>query len=170
MDKPLATATIGRTHGLEGFLRIHPFSGEVDHLEKLQKGVVRLRDGRQVAVTVSATRHHADSFLMRFSGYDSKEKAAALSGAVLLIDRSDAPVLEEGEYYIADLYGLKLTAGDVTIGTITAVADGAQADYLVIKKDDGKEVLIPNMAPFVSKPDFTKGCVELLMPELAGDT
>ena len=47
-----------------------------------------------------------------------------------------------------------------------SVCDGAQADYLMVRKSDGSSVLIPNMAPFVSKPDFEKGTIELVEKSL----
>lgn len=167
MDKKLlVTAAIGKTHGFEGFLRIHPMSGETGHLEKLKECVVEKRDGKQVAVSVLETRKHADCFLMKFASYDTKEKAAVLSGGRMLIERSQAPKLKKGEYYIADLYSLSVLCDGDIIGTVEAVCDGAQEDYLMIRKNDGRTILIPNMQPFVSKPDFENNSITILMKEL----
>ena len=71
----LATASVGRTHGYEGFLLIHPYSGETDHLKRLGKCIIVCRDGRRVEVRVIDTKEHSDSFLMRFSGYDARERS-----------------------------------------------------------------------------------------------
>ena len=46
----LAAATIGRTHGLDGYLRLYPLSGEIEHLMKLEEAVIRLRDGSEKKV------------------------------------------------------------------------------------------------------------------------
>ena len=79
-DRLLVTAAVGRTHGYEGFVHIHPYSGETEHLRRLEECTIVCRDGRSVRVRVLDTRDHSDSFLMRFSGYESKEKASMLSG------------------------------------------------------------------------------------------
>lgn len=166
-EKLLATASIGRTHGWEGFVRIHPYSGETSHLERLESCVIVRRDSRRLEVSVKDFSRHADAFLMRFSGYESKEKAQILSGGIMYIPRSLGPQLEEGEYYIADLFGLTLVCAGRAVGTVESVADGAQADYLLVRRPDGSQIIIPNMEPFVSKPDFVKGEIELLNAELA---
>ncbi len=167
MDKKLlVTAAVGKTHGYDGFLRIHPMSGETGHLEKLHDCVIETRDGKQVAVSVLETRKHADCFLMKFTSYDTKEKAAVLSGGRMLIQRDQAPELKKGEYYIADLFSLDVICNGQKAGVVESVCDGAQADYLMIRKNDGRTVLVPNMPPFVSRPDFESNSITVLMKEL----
>ena len=161
-ERTLATAQIGRTHGFEGFVRIHPFSGEYDHLMKLSACSIKLRDGRLAEVSVRDIRLHADSMLMRFDGYETKEKAAKLSGGTMYISRDEGPHLEEGEYYIADLFGLTVLCGGQKAGTVDSVCDGAQADYLLIKLIDGRQVLVPNLPVFVSRPDFENRTITVL--------
>lgn len=167
MEKMLATAQIGRTHGVDGFVRIHPFSDETEHLEVLDSCLIRTKEGRSIKCTVKDHKAHSDSFLMRFCGYESREKASLLSGGVMYIDRDKGAKLEEGEYYIADLFGLDMICEGEKIGTVESVCDGAQADYLLVRKTDGSTMLVPNMDVFVSKPDFGKGTIELLNGELA---
>ena len=121
-DKLLATASIGRTHGWEGFVRIHPYSGETSHLERLESCVIVRRDSRRLEVSVKDFSRHADAFLMRFSGYESKEKAQILSGGIMYIPRSLGPQLEEGEYYIADLFGLTLVCAGRAVGELWRVS------------------------------------------------
>ncbi len=167
-ERLLVTATLGKTHGYEGFLRVYPSSGETEHLKKLKKCLVKCRNGKQVAVSVCESRTHADSFLMKFATYDTKEKASVLSGGVMYVRYEEASPLKEGEYYVADLFGLKMIHTDGSeVGEVVALCDGAQADYLEVKKSDGKTLLIPNMEVFVSKPDFESGTITLFVKELA---
>lgn len=102
---------------------------------------------------------------MRFSGYDTPESARLLSGSILRVKRSDAHKLKKGEFYIADLYGLKLVYQGNEVGTVVSVSEGAQAMLLSIDKD-GKEYLVPYLPVFVSSPDFSTGTIELRMGEL----
>ena len=167
VDKALiATASIGRSHGVDGYLRIHPYSGEVEHLARLEECTIVTREGKSIATSVESVRFHADSILMRFSSYCTREKAQRLAGGTLYVDREHASPLEEGEYYIADLYGLSVTCRGERIGTVEAVADGAQADYLLVRREGKSQLVIPNMPPFVSRPDFENGTIELIEDSL----
>ena len=162
----LAAATIGRTHGLDGYLRLYPLSGEIEHLMKLEEAVIRLRDGSEKKVIAESIRMVSGDALIRFRGYDTPEKARALAGGVLLIERSQAPELDEGEFYVADFYGLDVISDGVKAGTIADTSEGAQAIMLHIRCNDGRIRLVPYLPVFLSHPDFDKGTIELLMPEL----
>lgn len=165
-DNLIMSANVGKTHGFDGWLRIHSCSGEIGHLEKLRECTVIRRDGHEVVLHVDAVKSDSASLLMRFAGYDTKEKASSLSGGRIYVRREDASHLEEGEYYIADLFGLSLVFKGNEVGKVEAVCDGSQADYLLIRKNDGKKFYLPNMEPFVSRPDFEAGSIELLMGSL----
>ena len=162
----LAAATIGRTHGLDGYLRLYPLSGEIEHLMKLEEAVIRLRNGSEKKVIAESIRLVSGDALIRFRGYDTPEKARVLAGGVLLIERSQAPELGEGEFYVADFYGLDVISDGVKAGTIEDTSEGAQAIMLHIRCNDGRIRLVPYLPVFLSHPDFDKGTIELLMPEL----
>ncbi len=162
----LAAATIGKTHGLDGYLRLYPLSGEIEHLMKLEEAVIRLRDGSEKKVIAESIRLVSGDALIRFRGYDTPEKARVLAGGVLFIERSQAPELGEGEFYVADFYGLDVISDGVRAGTIEDTSEGAQAIMLHIRCNDGRIRLVPYLPVFLSHPDFDKGTIELLMPEL----
>ena len=62
----------------------------------------------------------------------------------MLIDREDAVPLEEGEYFITDILGLKVvTDDDKELGTVKDVLQTGANDVYVIQTEDNKEVLIP---------------------------
>ena len=165
MQELLSTATIGRTHGVEGFLKIYSLSGEYAHLKKLKSAVAVFPDGKEKLLSVSQVRFQGDLLLMKFSGYETPESARLLSRAILKVRREDARKLRKGEYYIADLYGLSVVFNGEKVGTVKDVSDGAQAPLLQVERN-GKIFLVPNLPVFVSAPDFGKGEIELLMGDL----
>ena len=167
MDKQLlATATVGKAHGVEGFLRINSLSGEYDHLMKLDSAILETKDGKQVAVSVEDVKVHSSQILFRFKGYESPEKARFLSGSVMYITRDKAPRLKKGEYYVADLIGLDMIYDGETVGKVEYLSDGAQGLYLNVRLPSGEIRIVPNIPSFVSRPDLEKGCITLLMKEL----
>lgn len=157
----LATATVGRVHGVDGFLKIYSLSGEIDHLLTLDEAKLVLKSKEEVFVTVKDIKMHQDELLMRFYNYETREKAKTLSGAVMYIAREKCPPLEEGEYYIADLYGMKIYYDGSEVAEVVDTSEGAQALLLHAKKKDGKIVLIPNMKPFVSRVSLDDGRIYL---------
>ena len=165
MVELLSTATIGKTHGVEGFLRVYSLSGEYAHLKKLREAVAVLPGGKEKLLSVSQVRSQGELFLMKFSGYDTPESARVLSGSVLKVRRADARKLGKGEFYIADLYGLKVMYRGEEAGVIEDVSDCAQAMLLQVKRE-GKTYLVPYLPVFVSKPDFGTGTIELMMGDL----
>ncbi len=162
----LATATIGRVHGVDGFLKIYPFSGEVDHLISLDEAELVLRTKERIKVTVKDTMMHQDDLLMRFAEYPTREKAKMLSGSTMYIPRDKCPPLEEGEYYIADLYGMGMYYEGERVATVVETSEGAQALLLHAKTADGKVFLVPNMKPFVLKVDTGSNQIILGMKEV----
>ena len=162
----LATATVGRPHGVEGFLKIYSLSGEYKHLLKLDEAVLELKDKEKVRVTVKDVKMHQDCLLMRFNEYADREKAKILSGSLMYISRDKCPPLKKGEYYIADLYGASVFYEGKPVGVVVDTSEGAQALLLHVKCDDGKIYLVPNMKPFIEKVDAEKGEIILSMKEV----
>lgn len=162
----LATATVGRPHGVEGFLRIYSLSGEYEHLLKLDSAILELRNKQRINVTVKDTKMHQDAVLMRFNEYPDRERAKELSGSVMYITRDKAPKLEKGEYYIADLYGMNVLFKDERLGVVIDTSEGSQALLLHVKAEDGKTYLVPNMKPFIECVDTENGCIRLQMKEI----
>ena len=162
----LATATVGRGHGVEGFLRIYPLSGEYDHLLSLDKAQIELKNKERVHVTVKDTKMHQDALLMRFAEYPDRERAKLLSGGVMYIARDKCPPLEDGEYYVADLYGMDVCYSSTILGKVVDTSEGAQALLLHVRDNDGKIHLVPNMKPFVERVDIENGRIILEMLEV----
>ena len=165
MHDLLSAATVGSTHGLKGYLKIHSLSGGTDHLMKLDECVLALKDGGEKNVRVEDAMFSGPLLLMKFSGYDTPEKARSLAGSVLKIRRDQAERLEDGEVYVADLYGLDVLSGGEKAGTVEYTSEGAQALYLHVRTEAGMR-LVPYLPVYVGKVDLGKGTIEILMPEL----
>ena len=64
-EQLLATAIVGKTHGVNGFLRINSLSGEYEHLLKLDSCLLKTKDGKQVAVTIEDVKVHSSDILFK---------------------------------------------------------------------------------------------------------
>ena len=165
MTSLLVSAKIGGTHGLKGELKCFPFNEDYDYFFDLGTCVLRTADGKEREAEIESIRESSGYLLVKFRGYDDPEKARTLSGSLLKIARDQAAPLEEGEFYVADFYGLEVWCEGVRRGVITDTAEGAQAMLLTVTTDNGKR-LVPYLPVFISRPDLDKGTIEVLMPSL----
>jgi 16S rRNA processing protein RimM len=142
-------------HGIKGFIKIRPLSGEMDHLLALKSVRIRLGSQEKVYVIEESQEVHA-AVLMKFQGIDSPEDAKKLSGGELLVDRSQAAPLRNDEYYIEDLKGVKVHLGGIDgaeIGEITDIMEGGGAELAEIRLLSGEKKLVPFRNEFFGRID-----------------
>ncbi len=166
VDRLIATATIGRTFGYEGEVRVYPNNEESDYLIKLKTIVASLKDGKEATLAVEYVRADGKSVLMKFKGYDSSEEAQTLVGARVMVERKFASPLKEGEYYTADLIGCTLVSGGEALAMVVSVLDGPQALLLEAERPDSKRFLVPFLYEYTGEVDLEAKTIELLSPWL----
>jgi 16S rRNA processing protein RimM len=95
--------------------------------------------------------------ILKITGVTTREAAMALKNQELAVLRDDLPPLEEGEYYQADLLGLKayLTDGQC-LGQVKDCLTPGETLILVIEDDNGLENLIPFTEDLVPIVDLTE--------------
>jgi len=141
MIEKFVVGLIGAPFGVNGFVKIHSCSGEIDHLLKLQSVIVT-KDGKERTLQIEESS--PSPLAMRFAGINTPEAAKALTGAQLLANREQAAPLADGEYYIEDLKGLPVITEDgETIGTITDIIEGGSGELAEIKLHGGEKKLVP---------------------------
>ena len=138
-ERRIALAAVAGAHGVKGELRLKLFTDDAEKLRRYEPLYVageprRLLDIKQSGKTPIA----------RFEGVADRTAAEALRGALIEVDRSALPPLEQGEYYYADLIGLPAVDSDGnTIGSLVAVENYGAGDLLEIEASGGKRLLIP---------------------------
>jgi len=163
-EELLAVAKLGAPKGINGFLKLHSYSGEFGHLKKLRDVLLAPEDRPDLGkrVRIRGTEGGSVSLSMGFEGYDSPETARALTGMELFLPRSSASPLKKNEWYIRDLIGLKLVYMKKTAGVIEAVLDGGADPLLEVRLDDaGRKILVPFRSEFVGEVDCESGFMEL---------
>jgi len=141
MIERFVVGIIGSPFGVNGFVKIHSCSGEIDHLLRLQSVTVS-KDGKERVLQIEESS--PSPLAMRFAGINTPEAAKVLTGAQLLANREQAAPLANGEYYIEDLKELTvITEGGETIGTITDIIEGGNGELAEIKLSGGEKKLIP---------------------------
>ena len=109
----LEVGKITNVHGLMGEVRVQPWADSPDFLCRFKTLYV---DETHWPIQVERARVHKNMVILKLKDITDVNGALALRNAILYIDRADAP-LPEGQFYLADLYGLEVEDVEVTVGT-----------------------------------------------------
>ena len=161
---------VGAPFGLEGFVKVRPFSGETEHLlvppdSSGPMKVILRQNGKEKIHEIAEIQTRGDFLIMRFRGIDSLEEAALLSGAEIIAGRELAAPLKEDEFYVEDLKGLELIAPDgQVLGKITDIIDGGGAQLAEILLVSQEKKFIPFRKEFIGGIDLPNRRLILLEP------
>jgi len=154
-ERRIALAAIAGAHGVKGELRLKLFADTVESLRRHEKLYVGGAERRLLSV-----RDGGKTAVARFDGVSDRGTAEVLRGSLVEVDRDALPPLEEGEYYHADLIGLRVVDREgQPVGAVVAVEDYGAGDLLEIELDGGKRSLIP----------FRDGIADLARGEIVVD-
>ena len=142
-----------KPQGIRGELKIKPFTDDAQVFRAFSRVFVG-----ETEYKVLSVRTGGGAVFLGLKGVADRNAAELLRGQQITVLREDAPVPEEGRYYIADLLGCRLVTqeGEV-LGTLTDVRQAATDVYTV--EMDGKEVLFPAAEGVVTAVDVEGGVI-----------
>ena len=158
---------IAGTHGLRGEVKVFPTTDEPRRFLDLEQ--VILDTGREErTLKIRSVKFFKKFVILGFEKLDRIEDVERLKGAELLIPREDAIELEEGEYCIPDLLGLKVTADDGReLGVIRDVIETGANNVYDVRNEDGKSILIPAIPDCILDVNLEEGTMKVhLLPGL----
>lgn len=159
----IAVGRISGTHGIQGQLRLHSYSGNLESLQAAKSVLIRFPAGDTRQIQLKRAAYHSGKFLLALDGIDIIEKAQELIGCELLLLRDQLPSPNADEYYWNDLLGLSVVTDDgQTLGVIKDILEtGANDVYLVKDETTKREYLIPAIASVVNNVDIHSGIMTI---------
>jgi len=140
---------MGRIHGafgLRGELKVESFSEPETALLGYQPWILRDARGHERSVSGARGRAANKGLVVALPGIDDRTAAEALRGTEIFVSRSALPPPRPGEFYWADLEGLRVrTVEGVDLGTVVQVLPTGANDVLVVH--GGRERMIPFVRP-----------------------
>ena len=101
---------------------------------------------------------HSDRIVARLEGIEDRDRAAALTGAVIEVDRAELPPTGEREYYQADLIGLPVrNLEGVELGKVDYFVESPTGPMMIVKGE--REYWIPAVPQHLSKVDLAAGLI-----------
>jgi 16S rRNA processing protein RimM len=154
--------------GLNGELRVYPHS---DFPERFEEPGERWLYSVGLAVPQSVQLQRGyyipgkDLYVVKLANVDNRNQAEALRGKMLVVPATDRLELEEGEYHVQDLIGLRVFLQE-TGAEVGVVVDMMKTgnDLLVIRAGD-KELMVPFVGAIVPVVDVVNGRIEITPPE-----
>lgn len=156
-------------HGIRGELVIETFTAVPEDIAAY--GPLQSADGARSFELKVLRRHPKGGVVARVAGVADRNGAEALRKTELYALRSDLPEAEEGEYYYADLIGLRVEdANGATLGKVISVQNYGAGDLLEIRLDGvAATELVPFTDTFVPTVDVAGGRVVVELPVASVD-
>jgi 16S rRNA processing protein RimM len=178
-NQPQDWVEIGRIvapQGVKGEVRVYPSSDFPERfLDPGQRWLKRPRSLTPEPVDLVRGRYVEGKglYVLQLAGVSDRDGAEALRDAVLLVPAGDRPALEEDEFYVADLVGLRviLQATGTEVGTVTDIF-AAGNDLLEVTYHGAppgaaapaRTVLVPFVTAIVPVVNIAGGYLEINPP------
>ena len=159
MENKLTHFKIGqivKTQGLKGEVRVYSTTDDIYRFDDLN--TFYIEKDFDTEYKVERVRYKGNLVIMKIKGIDTVEMAEKLRNKNVYVSREESRDLEEDEFFIADMIGIKVyTVNDEYVGTLDDVLQYSANDVYVIKGEDDKEYLIPAVMKFVPEIDIEEG-------------
>ncbi|HXH04191.1 MAG TPA: ribosome maturation factor RimM [Candidatus Competibacteraceae bacterium] len=138
--------TLGRVSGLYGvrgwvkvFSETQPREGILGY-----QPLYLSRDGKEwQPYQVEQGRVQGKGVILKLRGCEDRDQAATLLGQSIAVTREQLPPAAPGEYYWADLIGLRVvTVAEIELGRVDSLFETGANDVVVVK-DGEREHLLP---------------------------
>ena len=131
---------IGAPYGIRGWVHVDSFTDPPEGLLKYPEWGLKLASGEREMRRVAEGRVHGRGLVARVEGVESRTGAAALTGAMIEMERAALPPARESEYYRADLVGCAVrNLEGASLGTVSHFVDMPAGAVMVAREPGGRE-------------------------------
>lgn len=142
MEQLLQVGIISSTHGIRGEVKVFPTTDDAGRFKQL-KQVILDTGKEQIPMEIQSVKFFKQFVIVKFKGIDHINDIEMYKGKSILVTRENAVELEEDEYYIADLIGMKVVTDKGEHGILKDVIETGANEVYAVQFDNLGEVLIP---------------------------
>ena len=159
MEQLLQVGVITQPHGVRGEVKVFPTTDDPVRFKKLKK--VILDTGKEkLDLEVEHVKFFKQFVIVKFKEFDNINDIERYKRCPFLVTRENAVPLEEDEYFVADMIGMKVITEDGTeFGTLSDVMETGANDVYVIDSKEHGEVLMPAIKECVLNVDMESGII-----------
>ena len=146
---------IGAPFGIKGWLHVESHTDPAAGLLRYPRWVLRLASGERLTRRLIEGRQHAAGLVAHLEGVDDRGNAAALTGALIEVERAALPPLAEREYYRTDLLGLRVrNLEGADLGIVSHFLDAPGGAVMVTRDAGGSERWLLAAPPHLQRVDL----------------
>lgn len=156
---------LGAPYGIRGWVHVDSYTDPPQRLLEYREWVLRLRSGERITRRLTGGRGHGEGLVAQLEGVAGRDGAAALTGAVIEIERAALPPTAEREYYRADLLGMGVhNLEGVSLGVVSHFVDAPAGPVMVTKEPGGREHWVLALPKHLRRVDVAAGSVVVDWP------
>ena len=153
---------ISGAHGIRGEVKLQSFAAEPEAIATYRP----LQTDKGTAIEIERMRPQKHGFIATLKGIGDRNRAEAMAGTGLFVDRTSLPAPGGGESYIHDLVGLAVVTRDgAAFGKVVDVVNYGAGDLLDIARAAGANILVPFSSAFVPEVDVAGGRLTIDLPD-----
>ncbi|MEE0955741.1 MAG: ribosome maturation factor RimM [Eubacterium sp.] len=154
-------------HGIKGEMKVYPTTDSAERFRDLEKVTV-MRHGAGTEMKVEGVRFFKNMVILKLSGIPDRNTAEEYRRCDLMIPREDAVKLEENQYFVGDLIGMKVfTENGEEFGLLYDIIETGANDVYVIKTAKYGDVMLPAIKDCILDVDPEQGRMKVhLLPGL----
>lgn len=154
MQEYLEIGQIVSTHGIKGSVKVNPFTDDMSRFDDLKKLYIETKSGLK-EVLIEQVSYHKNQVILKFKDIDSIEEVNQYRNCYLKIDRQDAVKLPKNSYFIVDLMECEVyDEAQNYVGKVVDIFPTGSNDVYVVKKDNGKDLLLPAIKEVIKNVDI----------------
>ena len=120
--------------GIRGEVRVQTYTQKPTDLKTLKLYSDKLSDNS--FHFVRQLKPQSTVIIAKIDGVNDRNAAELLRGVELFINRSDLPELKDGEYYQADLIGMRVIRGGIELGVVDNIQNYGGGGILELDNGD----------------------------------
>jgi 16S rRNA processing protein RimM len=155
LDGTIRMGRVARAHGVTGELEVRPDWAESRGLLEAREVVLEAESGALERHAVRGKRLTPKGVLLALDGITDRDQAEARRGYAVHVPREALPRLADGEYYLCDLVGARVTSPEGPVGTVVEVQMYPSVDAVVIEAADGARFEQPLLDQWLARVDVT---------------
>lgn len=165
MQQYLEIGKITAPHGVKGAVKIIPLTDNPERY--LDLDWVYIDDGTQLnKYHISDVKFFKNTVIIKFKEINNRNEAELMKNLYLKIDRRNAVKLPEDSYFICDIIECEVfDIKGVKIGVVSDVLETGSNDVYVVKRERGKDVLIPALKSVIKDVSINDKKITVELPE-----
>ena len=164
-DDRVLVGEILRPHGLRGEVKVAVHSDIEERFAVGKTLILVAPNGDAEPVRIGGFRWSQGVGLMLLEGWEGRDRAEALRGHRLEIDRHQVPEAPEGSYYYFDLVGCRCLDRQLgVLGEVEDLLEDGGGLLMSIRRAEGTVLLVPFVDAFLGEIDLEAKVIQVDLP------